>query len=448
MEWPALFRLPASASAAVLFLVLAVRACMAADGGLITVAPFGTSLTAFPTPMPSPSPVPSTNILQNPSFESGISPWYLNTNNGAGTLVQDTSTAAAGIAAAKMAVTQSLGNIYDLCAIQPSLAIGNLPDTVTFYAKADSSGRQLIAGVSQGYNPWSSYQNLTFDLSTSWQQYSMTYPQSATDSNAEILLCSGQQTGTVWFDLVSVEPASAPAPVPAPAPAPAPAHVGTTITLVDTQVSGSGYSPYGTFGSHNQKVISNSHGIFLSYLHSDYTGGGSDDAVWRLARSTDGSASFQTIYEEFSHGSKAPPIETDANDNVYAIVSNLSSGSWQTSPARFFRFDASKNYQNPTIASPIPTSAGKYAMEFDPARQVLYYFTWNNNNLPDFFILDLNGNLIKKIQLWTGYNFPRSLSAFVLGTKRNPLRCLDQYRFDSFGSGLLRCSFYCHARWR
>jgi len=173
-----------------------------------------------------------------------------------------------------------------------------------------------------------------------------------------------------------------------------------TVTQVDTVVTGTGYSSYGTFGSHNQKVVANSHGIFISYLHSDYDANGTDDAIWRLARSTDGGVSFQTIYEEHSNGSKAPPLETDASGNIYVILSNLASGTWGSSHARFYRFDAAKNYQNPTITSPIQTSAGKFAMEFDPNRQCLYYITWDNHKLPDFYIVSLNGTLIKAIQLW------------------------------------------------
>ncbi len=172
------------------------------------------------------------------------------------------------------------------------------------------------------------------------------------------------------------------------------------VTLVDTLVSGPGYEAYGTFGSHNQKVVSNSHGIFITYLHSDYTAGGSDNSVWRLARSTDGGQSFQTIYQESSPNSKAPTLETDENDNLY-LISEAGGGSWGSSPSIFHRFDASANYQNPLITRPVPVSAGKFASVYDPQRKVIYSMTWNNNGRPDFFVISLNGTLLKQVQLWS-----------------------------------------------
>lgn len=172
------------------------------------------------------------------------------------------------------------------------------------------------------------------------------------------------------------------------------------VTQVDTIVTGSGYEVYGTFGSHNQKVVSNGHGIFISYLHSDYTAGGTDNSVWHLDRSTDGGSTFHTIYQESSQNSKAPTLETDENDNVYAI-SEAGGGSWGSTPSVFHRFDAAANYQNPLITKPVPVSSGKFTSAYDPIRKLIYYMTWNNNGQPDFFVIDLNGVLLKQVQLWS-----------------------------------------------
>jgi hypothetical protein len=152
------------------------------------------------------------NILENPSFESGIgSFWMVNINNGSGVVVQDTATAApgGGNASAKLVVSQSLGNIWDVSLLAQWFAVtANRQYTVTFWAKADTAGREVRASVAQGYSPWGHYSNQAFVLSTNWQQYTFTYSQPITDNKAEFYIASGQQTGTVWFDLISIVGAS------------------------------------------------------------------------------------------------------------------------------------------------------------------------------------------------------------------------------------------------
>jgi hypothetical protein len=195
--------------------------------------------TPTPTPTssvsPTPTPTQGPNLLQNPSFETGIPPWFLNTNNGAGTLTQDTSTAApgSGAASALMHVTQSLGNIYDISVIQQQVALtAGQQYTVSFWAKADTAGRQVLASISQAYSPYSSYASQSFNVTTSWQPYSFTYTQPTTDSNTELGLFSGQQTGSVWFDSVSVSsgmgtPTPTPTPTNTATPTPTPTNTPT-----------------------------------------------------------------------------------------------------------------------------------------------------------------------------------------------------------------------------
>ena len=60
-----------------------------------------------------------------------------------------------------------------------------------------------------------------------------------------------------------------------------------SITTVDAEVTG-----YGTFQSHNQKVVSTAYAIFMTYAKTPF-----DGALWRLARSVDSSRSFQMIWE-------------------------------------------------------------------------------------------------------------------------------------------------------
>jgi hypothetical protein len=174
-----------------------------------------------------------------------------------------------------------------------------------------------------------------------------------------------------------------------------------SVTHVDTMVTGSGYNNYGTYGSHNQKVVANGHGIFITYLHSDDTSFGTDNVVWRLARSTDGGKTFTTIYQGNGLNTKCPPIETDANDNVYAFAPNLTGGSWSGSDTDVYRFSPSNDYGAPTISTSIATSAGKMTTAFDAGRQLIYYATWANGGESDLYAVKLDGTIAWSKQIYT-----------------------------------------------
>src|SRR5688572_14323817 len=91
-----------------------------------------------------------------------------------------------------------------------------------------------------------------------------------------------------------------------------------SLTCVDPTATG-----YGTFQSHNQKVLSNSSGIFMTHLRSRneaYTA-----QQWRLSRSTDGGKTFATIFEA-TNATNPGVIETDAEANIYLIRPDFSDG--------------------------------------------------------------------------------------------------------------------------
>src|SRR5262245_57535784 len=79
------------------------------------------------------------------------------------------------------------------------------------------------------------------------------------------------------------------------------------ITEVDGEAHGGA-----TGQSHNQKVVANAYGIFMTHIHKrqccDILNSCADEppakcpdanliATWRLSRSVDGGASFTTVYE-------------------------------------------------------------------------------------------------------------------------------------------------------
>jgi len=154
-------------------------------------------------------------------------------------------------------------------------------------------------------------------------------------------------------------------------------HPGRTViktTCVDDNATG-----YGTFQSHNQKVVNNRNGIFMTHVRTRnkaYTA-----QQWRLSRSTDGGKRFATIYEA-THATNPPVLETDEEGNIYLARPDFLDGN-----AYLYRFLAENQYANPLI-SPIENgAAGKYCMIYDAQRKQLYYFAHNNT----FHVIGLNG---------------------------------------------------------
>jgi hypothetical protein len=146
---------------------------------------------------------------------------------------------------------------------------------------------------------------------------------------------------------------------------------------------------YATFQSHNQKLLQNGRGIFLSYLHSrneDFTA-----QEWRLLRSVDFGEHFETVFEATS-ATNPPIIETDSHDNLYLARADFNDGN-----AYLYRFPAGASFETPQV-SPIPgAAAGKYCMFLDEPRGQLYF--WAHNGV--FAVVGLDGTLRHCANLFT-----------------------------------------------
>ena len=154
------------------------------------------------------------------------------------------------------------------------------------------------------------------------------------------------------------------------------------LTVADPDATG-----YATFQSHNQKVVANDRGYFLSHIRTRneaYTA-----QKWRLSRSTDRGKTFQTIYEA-THATNPPVLETDEADNIYLIRPDFTSGD-----AFLYRFLADEDYRRPHVSQIPNGAAGKFAMEFDPQRRLLYFFAHNNT----FHRIQLDGTVQSTIEL-------------------------------------------------
>ncbi|MFC5650537.1 hypothetical protein ACFPYJ_15680 [Paenibacillus solisilvae] len=140
-------------------------------------------------------------------------------------------------------------------------------------------------------------------------------------------------------------------------------------------------TPFATFQSHNQKVISNKNGIFLTYLvtrNEPYT-----EQKWRLLWSKDNGNRFEVLYESVDATNPAP-LETDEDNNIYLIYPDFVDLN-----SYLLIFKAEHNYKNPAKSVIKSSAGGKFCMSYDKYRKLLYYFSNNNT----FHIIDRNGDV-------------------------------------------------------
>jgi hypothetical protein len=146
------------------------------------------------------------------------------------------------------------------------------------------------------------------------------------------------------------------------------------ITTVDAEVTG-----YGTFQSHNQKVVSTGYGIFMTYAKTPF-----DGAVWRLVRSVDGGRSFQVTWEAVN-STHPPAIEAAADGTLY-----LAHGDQATGDAYFYRLSPLTSFAPEPLAVIAGAHAQKFALLLDEGRGRLYYAAYLGAHLR-FLTLDLRG---------------------------------------------------------
>ena len=136
------------------------------------------------------------------------------------------------------------------------------------------------------------------------------------------------------------------------------------LTLVDDRAIA-----YATFHSHNQKVVSNRHGLFITYIRKSnpkYTA-----QQWRLVRSTDGGRSFATVLEK-THATSTPALETDKRGTLFSVRPDFTDGSAYLSRLTSLR-------EKPSLTRLPGGSSGKYCTALDEPRKQLYYFAHNGS---------------------------------------------------------------------
>lgn len=180
---------------------------------------------------------------------------------------------------------------------------------------------------------------------------------------------------------------------------------GTALPIaIETFRIDGAYSQYAAFLSHNQRVVSNSHGIFLTYLtyyHAEPPESGLYYTTkWRLLHSVTNGMSWRTIGNEWQEQhTKAPALETDELDNLYLV-----NGKFPSSDASFIRLLASEQYYNPHTTpifneSTIPDGgADKSCMLYDRTFKRFYYFHSHSND-KQFHVISPDGTVNSTVYL-------------------------------------------------
>ncbi len=90
------------------------------------------------------------------------------------------------------------------------------------------------------------------------------------------------------------------------------------MRLIDVSMIDESTDLFGTFHSHNQKIIQNAAGIFMTYIKAADPSGDRNNGrnLWRLIHSTDGGKNFSIIFES-RNGTKAPVIDTGEKGRFY-----------------------------------------------------------------------------------------------------------------------------------
>ncbi len=157
-------------------------------------------------PMPT-SIVAASNILVNGSFENTtLAPWALYVGgSAAGSIVLDNMVSKDSNASAKVTITNSdSSNPWNLQLQQTNIEfVQGRTYTITFWTKASQNGVGQLC-IQLNTDPWTEYFLQEFPLTTAWSEYSYTFTPTTTIIDDDFDFDLAQNTGTIWFDAVSV----------------------------------------------------------------------------------------------------------------------------------------------------------------------------------------------------------------------------------------------------
>ncbi|MDE2026410.1 MAG: carbohydrate binding domain-containing protein, partial [Patescibacteria group bacterium] len=145
--------------------------------------------------------IPQSNEVQNPSFETDTSHWYMSN----GTITRICTTATDGSCSVDANVTTA-GSPWTAQLQQSGIpVVAGVTYTVSFDAKADVSGKQFSVWMQQTNNPYTVYgSSPTYTLGTAWKHYTFSFSPTQTDQSQNLRFNFGAATGHYYVDNVQV----------------------------------------------------------------------------------------------------------------------------------------------------------------------------------------------------------------------------------------------------
>jgi hypothetical protein len=210
--------------------------------------------------------------------------------------------------------------------------------------------------------------------------------------------------------------------------------------FVFTRVS-RGAPLYATYQSHQQLVVENRGGIFLTHLDSD------PDPTqvprtnsWRLLRSVDDGRAFTELFRATGHAT-APAVETDEDDNVYVFAADAVDAQGDRGQLIIYRFSSSNGYRTPTVVRILLEKfVDKFTTIYDRSRQVFFVVSYLDVPL---LTLDKAGRVIRTTRLFSNgphalLEYPRLAmdgdALFLAWTTATPVKPWKYYSIHAMSS--------------
>jgi hypothetical protein len=160
------------------------------------------------------------NLLQNWSFEDGLSPWSVVVRGeAAGANAQDETTAADGTSSERVDVWSATPSVPWNVQLQQtglSLAAGQ-EVTVSLWAKG-ATPQPIDCVLQANRAPWTAYASQGISVTRTWTKFQFTFTPDTTDADVLFALNFGAAADSVWVDAVSVVSSTGAAPLPPPPP--------------------------------------------------------------------------------------------------------------------------------------------------------------------------------------------------------------------------------------
>lgn len=317
---------------------------------------------------PTPIPPLSSNLVVNPSFESGTDPWSFSHKDGIGTFT--TSPDATDGISSGMATIVTQGSTTQV--FQSGLSLeANTRYTLSFDAKS-SSGNNVNVAMIQHASPYSNYGlHDSADLTSLWQTFSYSFTTtgfSGSTTDARLRLILNDVDGDVYsFDNFVLTPtAGSPTPTdipPTPTFTPTPTPPPPTPTPLPPEVQATLYSGYTPVQVTEQWYSVGLPGSYSSVFAGVDTHEGGDPVYPRVVFENNDRFKAK-LEEETSRDSETVHVEeglsyVGANPGILKDTSGRSIGEVVMVPVSqpnedtWFRQNLQLSYANPVVVAQI-----------------------------------------------------------------------------------------------